>query len=398
MKKRGFATTAVHTGYVDPSRWPSRPATTPIYQTVVFDLPDLEVVDQVMDRRSEGYVYTRFGNPNTASLEEVVAALEGAERALGCSSGMGAITAVLLSGLSAGDHIISAYDIYGGTMDLMREELGRLGVRTSFVDVSNPDEVESAVTPNTKLIYAETISNPLLRVADLEMLAEVARSAGAELVVDNTFATPYILRPLEWGASVVIHSATKFISGHADVMGGVAAGEAQRIEQARRTSINLGMTLDPFAAWLACRGLKTLKLRVAEQCRNAMGVAEYLQRHPMVLEVHYPGLETHPQHKLAKKQFQGGYGALVSFEVKGGLDGAEAFIKGTELIRFTPSPGDVSTTMAHPAKTSHRAQTAADRERYGIRPGLIRLSVGIEDLDDLLADLEQGLAAVARLR
>jgi len=362
----------------------------PLYQSSVFVYEDLDRVDRVMGGRERGYVYTRMANPNAAALEAHVAALEGAEAALACSSGMAAIFCALAAAASGG-RIVSASVVYGGTRALMRSTLERLGAEVTFVDANDLEEVRRAVGGAADVLYVETVSNPLMRVTDLSAVASIARDAGARLVVDSTFATPRLVRPLALGASLVVHSATKYLGGHADVLAGVAAGDPDLVEEARGIATEIGTTPDPFACWLVRRGLRTLSLRVERASENAMAIASFLESHPAVSAVHYPGLTSHPDRSLAGELFDGLFGGMLSFELKGGLEAARRLVRGTRLIGFAPSLGDVSTTLSHPALTSHRSLDPESRRRLGITDGLVRLSVGIEDVEDLLADLEQAL-------
>ena len=387
----GLSTLSVHgagTGDEGPS--PSTPTAPPIYQTSVYTFPDLASLDAVQDGTARGYMYGRYGLPNHTALERAVAALEGAEAALACASGMGAIAAALLAALSGGGKVAAARDVYGGTYGLL-EELGRFGVRTTWVDAGNLAEVEAALGEGCRLLLVETLSNPLVRVADLPALAAAANRAGAFFLVDNTFATPCLCRPLGHGADAVVHSATKFLGGHGDLTAGVLVGTAAFIREARRVAMRFGPTLGPHDAWLAVRGMKTLSLRMARTCENALALAAFLAGHPKVTAVHYPGLPSHPGHSLARRLLTGGFGGVLAFELRGGLAASDALVKALRLITLVPSLGGVATTLSHPVKTSHRGLSPAERERLGVRDGLLRLSVGIEDAPDLTADLTQAL-------
>lgn len=369
----------------------STPTVQPIYQTSVFTFPDLASLDAVQDGTHPGYMYGRYGLPNHAALERAVAALEGGEAALACASGMGATAAALLAALSGGGKVAAACDVYGGTYGLL-EELGRFGVGTRWVDAGNLAEVEAALREGCRLLLVETLSNPLVKVADLPALAAAAHRGGALLLVDNTFATPCLCRPLRHGVDAVVHSVTKFLGGHSDLTAGVLVGTASFIREARRVAMRFGPTLGPHDAWLAVRGMKTLSLRMVRTCENAMALATFLASHPKVAAVHYPGLASHPDHVLAGRVLTGGFGGVLAFELKGGLQAADALVKSLRLITLVPSLGGVATTLSHPAKTSHRGLSAAERERLGVRDGLLRLSVGIEDAPDLTADFAQALA------
>ncbi|MBI4499061.1 MAG: aminotransferase class I/II-fold pyridoxal phosphate-dependent enzyme [Chloroflexi bacterium] len=371
----------------------NQPAVEPIYQTAVYTFTDLEQVDEILEGRQPGYFYARFGLPNLATFEETVADLEGGSAGLVAASGMAAITLALLSHLSAGDHIVAAEELYGGTLGLLRSALPRFGIRTTFVDATNPAAVERAITPETRAVLVEIISNPTLKLVDLPALADLAHGRNALLLVDNTLATPVLCRPLEFGADVVIHSATKYLAGHDDVTAGILVGPADFIQQARELGILMGTTLGAFDAWLALRGVRTLALRMERICRNSQALAERLSARREVRRVYYPGLPAHPQHDLARELLPRGAGGIVSFEVAGGLEAASTVLRrlGQQGIPFAPSLGGVTTTTTHPGKTSHRGLAPEERARLGISDGLIRLSVGIEDPADLVAALDRAL-------
>ena len=382
-------TQAVHAG--KGTSWPkSRPAVQPIYQTTVFSFDSLEDVDQAFSGDEGTFVYSRFGNPSLQALEQALAQLEGGEAGLVASSGMSAITSAILSLCGTGDHIITTQDLYGGTQVLFSREMNRLGIEVSFVDVTKPSAIEEAIKPNTKVLFVETISNPLMKVVDLVSLAAIKRGYGLTLVVDNTFASPLVCLPLELGVDVVLESLTKYINGHSDVTGGVLVGSKEIIERIRPLHINMGGVPSPFDCWLVMRGLRTLPLRMKQHCSNAMIVAEFLATQPGVTHVYYPGLPGHPQHDLASRQMSA-FGGMLSFVVAGGCYAADKVIKRLKMIEFVPSLAGVATTISHPAKTSHRGMTSFDRAKLGIDDGLIRVSVGIEDPADICADFEQAL-------
>ncbi len=370
----------------------TRPLMAPIYQGSVFEVKSLEQLDDIYAGVEDGFIYTRDGNPNVQTLENVVAELENADDAVAFASGMGAIGNTLLSMVEEGDTVLAGDVLYGGTNLLLRGHLSKLGLGVEFVDVTDLGLVEKALESGPKVMLVESITNPLLRLTDIEEIAKLASTEGTRVVVDNTLATPLLMRPLDLGADVTIHSATKLLAGHSDVMGGVAAGRFETMAATRESNRVWGSTLDPFAAWLVVRGIRTLPLRVARVCENAMRVADYLSEHPAVLAVHYPGLPSHPEHELAKSTLTGGFGSMVSFEVRGGEEGASRFVRSLEMIRFAASLGETCTTVSHPAKTSHRALTEGEREEVGIFGGLIRMSCGIESGEDIEADLEQALA------
>jgi len=372
----------------------TRPLAPPIVTAAVFSVPTLETVDDLYEGRAAGHIYTRDGNPNQEAFAALVARLEGAEAGVAAATGMAAISAAMLTGLQNGDRIVAGHDLYGRSMAMLRGPLAALGVHTEFVDLTDTDAAARALATPAKLVFAESVSNPLLNLPDLPALAELAHRAGARFVVDNTFATPYHCWPLQFGADVVLHSGTKYLGGHSDVTIGVLAGSADFVKAARTTLVTFGATASPFDCWLTVRGIKTLALRMERASANAMQVAEFLAAQRGVSRVSYPGMASHPQHERAACLLSGGFGAMAAFELKGGEPAASAFVRGLRRIKLAPSLADVATTISHPAKTSHRGYSAAEREAIGITPGLIRLSVGIEHIDDIIADLAAGLAAV----
>jgi cystathionine gamma-synthase len=367
----------------------------------VFD--DLGKVDAVWEGRAPGYVYGRFGTPNHTMLEDTLAALEGGESGLVVASGMGALSAFLLGALRPGDHLVAGRDLYGATTALLEDQAERWGIRVTFVDAIEVAAVEAALTDATRAIFVEAISNPLLRLADLPRLGAVARRRGLALLVDSTFASPALLRPIEHGATAVHHSATKYLSGHGDVTAGILVGSRPTIDGARAQAVRIGLNLGPFDAWLTLRGVRTLALRMERHSANALELARFLATRSEVERVHYPGLPDHPQHALARTLLPSGFGGMLSFELAGGapaihrLFGALASGAGSSgrepLIAFAPSFGDVTTTWSYPARTSHRPLPGHDCTALGIGPGLVRLSVGIEDVEDLKESLDLGLRA-----
>jgi cystathionine beta-lyase/cystathionine gamma-synthase len=374
----------------------TRPLAMPIVPSSVFAVDSLEALDDVSEGRADGFIYTRDGNPNQAVLERLVGRLEGAEAGLACASGMGAIAAALLTGLRSGDRVVAGDALYGRTMALLSGPLAAFGVRPVFANLSDEEAAARALREPAAAVIVETISNPLLRVPDIGLLSQLAVGAGARLIVDNTFATPFHCRPLAHGAHVVVHSGTKYLGGHSDVTNGVLAGAQEFVDRARYTMSTFGASASPIDCWLTVRGIKTLALRMERASANAQNVAAFLAgREDAIVAVHYPGLESHQQHQVARKILERGFGAMVSFELRGGEAAASAFVRGLRRIRLAPSLGDVSTTVSHPSKTSHRALGEAARQALGIRPGLIRLSVGIEHHDDIIADLKLGLSAAA---
>jgi cystathionine gamma-lyase len=385
-----FSTRAIHVGQQpDPT---TGAVVTPIYQTSTFVQ---EEIDQVRT-----YKYTRLANPTRTALEECLASLEGAQYGLAFASGMAACSSVLML-LSTGDHVVVGDDVYGGVYTLFEQIVSRHGISCSFVDACNTDEVQKAIRKETKMLWVETPTNPLLKLADLKALAAIAKHHNLISVIDNTFATPYFQRPLEFGADLVVHSTTKYIAGHSDVVGGaVLTSRSDLHEQLKFIQGIVGSTPGPFDCWLTLRGVKTLALRMREHEKNAMKVAEFLdnqcpnpRKNSAIEKVIYPGLSSHPQHKLAKKQMAG-FGGMVSCVVKGSLEGAKLFANSTKLFSLAVSLGSVESLICHPANMTHNTIPKEVRDKRGIVDGLLRLSVGIEDADDLLADLQQALSKV----
>ncbi|MBC7260264.1 MAG: PLP-dependent transferase [Chloroflexi bacterium] len=392
-----FATRAVHAGE-RPTRPACTPVVTPIYNSVTYVYPDMELLDQAFEDPTAGFVYTRHGNPTCAAFEAAVASLEGGEGAVSFASGMAAIHAALLAaGAQAGTDVLAARDLYGATTALLSRFFTALGVHVhfaDFTDISTVRRMLNAVRPRVLLL--ETVSNPLLRLADIGRIAELAHSVDATVIVDNTFATPFLVRPLEMGADYVVHSATKYLSGHGDVLAGVVVSSKDNCAVLRDVAKTIGGVLGPNEAYLALRGLKTLPLRLERQCKTAAWVAAWLEAHPKVERVYYPGLKSHPQNDLARSLFAGGlYGAIVSFVIAGaGKRRVFKFLESLELCAPATTLGDLYTLALYPAHSSHRALTAAQRAALGISDGLVRLSVGIEDPDDIIADLHQALDKV----
>jgi len=394
MTDLSIFTTAVHAGERVP-RGEFTPVATPIYPSVGYLYDDMETLDAVFAGTRQGPVYARYGNPTNAALEAAVAALEGGEAALSYGSGMAAIHGALLAaGVRAGTAVVAARDVYGATYALLSKLLASQGVTVHFVDATDLDAVEAALAAARPVaLLVETISNPLLKVADLPRLAELAHVAGASLIVDNTFATPYLCRPLAHGADYVVHSATKYLAGHGDVLGGVVVTSAGRRAALNEINKLVGGNLGPQEAWLILRGIKTLPLRVERQCASALQVARWLAGHPRVSRVNYPGLPEHPQHELASRLLErGGFGAMISFELKNGNRAAVfRFMEALKLILPATTLGDVYSLVLYPAMSSHRGLDPEERRRIGIGDGLVRLSIGIEDPAEIIADLEQAL-------
>ena len=369
----------------------SRPLTPPIYQTNVYVFEDMDTVETVWEGKTSGFVYGRYGTANHTMLEQLVATLEGAEAGVACASGMGATTALLLGLTAPGDHLVAARDLYGSTAAFLAGDGRRLGIETTVVDATDPAAILGAVRPATKAVFVEAISNPLLRLVDLPAVAPELAQRGVELVVDASFASPAVMRPIPLGASVVLHSLTKFISGHGDVTGGLVLGRTELVERVRAAVIRAGTNLGPFDAWLATRGARTLSVRMERQSATALTLARALEAHAAVAGVYYPGLASHPQHALARRLMPGPLGALLSFDLAGGALAVERFMARTRLLEFAPSFGDLATTWTYPTRTSHRRVSDADKAAMGIGPGLVRVSVGLEDPADLVADLEHAL-------
>ena len=397
LTQKSFQTRAVHAGErVPPADF--RPVATPIWNTVGYVYESMDDLDAVFDRRKAGQVYLRYSNPTVEAFENAVANLENAEAAQAYGSGMAAIHAALLgAGVRAGTSVVAALDVYGATFTLLKDLLSGMGVNVRMVDVTDHDEVERALRETRAIVlYVESISNPLLKVADIPSLARLAHRHDASFMVDNTFASPYLLNPLGHGADFVIHSATKYLAGHGDVLAGVVATSTANKNILFEMNKLIGSVLGPFEAWLTLRGLKTLPLRMKQQCENAMQVADWLRLHPRIKRVHYPGLADHPQHRLADRIFGGkGFGGVLSFEIEGaGRDQVFRFMESLSICLPATTLGDIYSLVLHPMTSSHRGLTAEERARVGIPDGLVRLSTGIESADDILADLETALKRI----
>ncbi len=393
MKEKGFGTKAIHGGYVKNQ---VGALATPIYQTSTFIFDSAEQGGRRFVGEEEGYMYTRLGNPTNTQVEEKLALLENAEACVSTASGMGAITSCLWSALKAGDHVIAAHTLYGCTFSYLNHGLERFGVEVTFVDTRNPENVRNAMKDNTKVVYLETPANPTLDIADIETISKIAHEKEDCLViVDNTFSTPYLQRPLDLGADVVVHSATKYLNGHGDVIAGFVCGREEFIEEVRLFGIKdmTGACLSPFDAFLINRGMKTLELRMERHCENAIKVAEFLQSHPIVESVYYPGLKGFPQYELAKKQMKLP-GAMISFEIKGGVEEGKKVMNTVKLCTLAVSLGDAETLIQHPASMTHSPYTPEERMECGISDGLIRLSIGLETAEDIIADLKMALNSI----
>ncbi len=391
MKKMKFGTLCVHAGErPDPS---SGAHTTPIYQTSTFVFDSAEQGAARFAGEEDGYTYARLmpNTPTHAVLIEKIAALEGADTGQSFSSGMAAITGVALSFLKKGDHLLSTDVVYGGTYELFETVLTRLGIEVSFVDTTDPEQVQRHLKKNTRMVFLETPANPTMKICDIAAICAMARQAGAVSIVDNTFATPMFQKPLHLGADAVLHSCTKYIGGHADLLGGVVVGSAEFIKTMRPVVNTTGPTLAPHEAWLCIRGLKTLHLRMAKHANNAMEVARFLEAHRNIAWVKYPGLPSHPQYAIAQKQMSG-FGGMLSFGVVGGIEAGRKLMNSLELCSLAVSLGAVDTLISHPASMTHVEVPKNVRIKTGITDELVRLSVGIEDAEDIIADLDQALA------
>ncbi len=367
------------------------PLATPIYQTSTFEVTDNE---EELRATHTDHFYTRYGNPTNTVAEQTIAALEGVETALTFASGMGAITTTLMALLKSGDHIVAQRDIYGGVSKFLSQWLPKMGIETTFVDTTEYEQHERAIRPNTKLLYLESPTNPTLRVVDLKLVAAVAKRHNILSIIDSTFGTPVNQHPAEFGIDLVMHSGTKYLGGHTDLICGVVAGRQELMKKIWETRTTLGNCMDPHASWMLVRGLKTLAVRVARQNENALRVAGFLAENAKVRKVHYPFLKSHAQHGLARDQMKGG-GGMVSFEVEGSGDDARRVSEAMRLFTLAPSLGGVESLVSIPVLTSHAMVPAAERAKMGVTEQLIRLSVGIESAEDLIADLERALEAVA---
>ena len=392
-KKYGLGTTAIHAGTLKNLYGT---LAMPIYQTSTFIFDSAEQGGRRFALEEAGYIYTRLGNPTTTVLENKIAALEEGETAVATSSGMGAISSTLWTVLKAGDHVVTDKTLYGCTFALMCHGLTRFGIEVTFVDTSNLDEVKNAMKKNTRVVYLETPANPNLKIVDLEALSKLAHTNPNTLViVDNTFATPYMQKPLKLGADIVVHSVTKYINGHGDVIAGLVITNKELADQIRFVGLKdmTGAVLGPQDAYYIIRGMKTFEIRMERHCKNAKKVVEFLNKHPKIERVYYPGLETHPGHEIAKKQMKD-FGAMISFELKGGFEAGKTLLNNLKLCSLAVSLGDTETLIQHPASMTHSPYTKEEREAAGITDGLVRLSVGLENVEDIIEDLEQGLEKI----
>lgn len=394
-KNYGFATKAIHAGKM---KDPYGALTMPIYQTSTFEFESCQHGADIFAGKQMGYAYSRTANPTCSVLEAKLAALEGGEAALVTSSGMGAITSVIWALIAAGDHIVADKTLYGCTYEFLAHHIQRMGVKVDFIDTSDDEAIKNALKPETKIVYLETPANPNLKITDLRKVSDLVHTYNPEIKVicDNTFASPYLQNPLKEGIDIVVHSATKYINGHGDLLAGFVIGDADTILKARMIGVKdmTGSVIAANEAYLILRGLKTLEIRMERHCASAMKIAKYLDGNDKIEKVFYPGLESHVGHDIAARQMPNGFGGMLSFIVKGGRETASKFVDSLELCTLAVSLGDAETLVEHPASMTHSTYTAEELADAGIPEGLVRLSVGLENVDDIIADLEAGLNAI----
>ena len=392
--KVNFETKCVHAGI---SEYEFGPVVPPIYQTSTFKFESVEHGASLFAGEKKGYIYTRMLNPTIQAMEDAIAQLEGGHKALGCGSGMAAIHTVFASLTQAGDHVVCSTAVYGPTTTLLNTIMKKYGVETTFVDTSNLDEVKKAVKPNTKVLYVETPGNPTLSISNLEEIYKIAKQQKAKLVIDNTFMSPALQNPIAFGADIVLHSLTKFLNGHADVVGGIVVVKDEATYQHFRKTLNqLGGVIDPFNSFLVHRGIKTLWLRMQKHCKNALVIAEWLEKHSLVKSISYPGLKSHPQYELGLKQHRG-HGGMITIELAGGLEAGKIMMNSVKLFQLAVSLGGVESLIQHPASMTHFSMGKEARLAGGITDGLVRISVGIENVNDLISDLESALEEVRKV-
>lgn len=390
MKKKnsGFNTKLVHLGEMEESMGS---LTVPIFQTSTFSFKNAQHGADCFSGKEDGYIYTRLGNPTINALEETIAELENGFGGIATSSGMGAVNSIYMALLGKGAHLVSTASIYGPSRNVIEKYYSRFGVEATYVDTSDSDNVKNSIKSTTKMILVETPSNPTMQISDIRKISEIAHDHGIPLVVDNTFSSPHLQNPLDLGADIVFHSITKFINGHADVVGGIVVSKEENLyKQIRDIMINFGCNMDPHQAYLVHRGVKTLSLRVDRAQENAAGIAQWLEKHPFVEWVKYPGLECHPQHELAKKQMRG-FGTMLSFGLRGGLNAGKVLMDNVKLATLAVSLGGIETLIQHPASMTHSGVGKEEKLKAGITDELVRLSVGIENVEDLVDDLSQAL-------
>jgi methionine-gamma-lyase len=394
FKSKNIETNAIHAGRIDDKQFGS--LATPLYQTSTFIFDNAKQGGDRFSGESEGYIYTRLGNPTTRQLELRVAALECMDDAAATATGMAAVSAALLTNLQAGDHMISSKAVYGCSFSLMNHIFKKYNIEVTFVDMTEPENIKATIKENTKLIFLETPINPNLVVLDLEKICAIAKEHKLLSIVDNTFLTPVLQQPAKFGADVVVHSATKYLNGHGDVVAGIVCGSFEMINEIKMTTLkDIGATISPHDAWLIIRGLKTLPIRMDRHCSNAQKVAEFLEQHPMVNEVYYPGLKSHSGYKFIGKQMKAA-GGVIAFELNTDLAGGIIFIDAMELFSIAVSLGDAESLIQHPASMTHSPYTPEERVDAGISDSLIRISVGLESVEDIIADLTQALAKVTQ--
>ena len=394
QKNLGKATQAIHAGEMPGASTTEKsgtPLLPPIYQNSTFRFTTAAECAEAFRDEESGYVYTRWGNPTQEILEKKLAVLEDGEAALATASGMGAVSTALLTALAEGGHVVAMENLYSATFQILNEDLRAFGIETTFVDAIDPAQIERAIRTDTKVLYLESPTNPLLKLVDLPKCAEIAKAHGIISIIDNTFSTPCGQQPIPLGIDVAVHSMTKYLSGNGAVIAGMIVGEKAFITRAKKGALrNFGAVISPFNAWLTLQGLATLPLRFTRHCENAGRVAAFLEAHPAIAWVRYPGLISHPQHELAKRQMDA-FGGMITLELKGGRDAGENLVDRLQLCSLAVSLGDVRTLICHPASTTHSHVPTEIRHRTGITDGLVRISVGLEDVEDILADLEQAL-------
>lgn len=390
-KNLRFNTKLVHSGHFADE---FGSATVPIYQTSTFSFKNAKHGAELFAGKDKGFIYTRIGNPTIGAFEQNIAELENGFGGIATSSGMGAVSTIYMALLEKDSHFLSTSSVYGPSRGIMENYFGKLGIRSSFVDTSELRNIEAAIRPDTKILFIETPSNPTIQITDLEACAKIAHAHGAIMVVDNTFSSPVLQNPLDLGADVVFHSVTKFINGHADIVGGIIVTKTEELyKKIRPVMVGMGCNMDPHQAYLALRGVKTMGIRVERAQESAMKIAEWLEKHPKIEWIRYPGLKSHPQYDLAQKQMKGP-GAMFSFEVKGGIEAGITLMNNVQVATLAVSLGGVETLIQHPASMTHSGMSPENRLNSGITDGLVRYSVGIEDLNDLIEDLDQALSRI----
>ncbi|MDI5895223.1 trans-sulfuration enzyme family protein [Flavobacterium algoritolerans] len=384
----GFETQAIRTQL---ERTQFQEHSVPLYLTSSFVFEDAEDMRASFAEEKDRNIYSRYSNPNTNEFIDKICKMEGAESGFAFASGMAAVYSTLAALLNSGDHIVSASSVFGATHSLFINYFPKWGIETSYFDIDKPETIESFIKPNTKILFAESPTNPAVDIIDLELLGAIAKKHNLILIIDNCFATPYLQQPIKWGAHLVVHSATKLIDGQGRVLGGITVGDAELIQKIYLFSRLTGPSLSPFNAWVLSKSLETLAIRLDRHCENALKVAEFLESHPQVNKVKYPFLKSHPQYEIAKKQMKLG-GNIVAFEIKGGIEAGRTFLDKIKLCSLSPNLGDTRTIVTHPASTTHSKLTVEERLAVSITDGLVRVSVGLETVKDVIADLEQALS------